>query len=545
MDDSSTLKKNYLYFCAFYSLVHAAVDSVLAFAVAELGTKVGSLGGSVLYIFYTASTLFLAKPCVQFLEAKTTVFLGLVGTLFYVAGFFLAILIPSAASVIFLIGCSVGGIGAGLLWTGQGSYYTLNATYYAAAGNHNATESVTNFAAIFAGFYLSFETAFKFMGTLIFVVVGLSSSVAIRPILFGLYTASAFISTILFWFYTRSFSEAGGTLADEGFHGSRDDTTRTQRRRLLSTSTSLKKQHKNAVPDSPGQDDMIDDEPPTAKVPITLRSVCLDFLAVGWAMCSVYKLQLLIPFQICFGLSSRLVDTYVNGVVVKKYMGEGNIGFLSGLITLSAALLAGPFAVVGNYSEGQGKGTIMIFGALCFALNAIMLIVLSDRQLAAWPVIVFYYIIHGAARGVWENTNKVIISEYFATKSMRDSAFAAVYFSSGLAGAVGFALFQFLGKYEIALINVASAGLALFCFMIARRLHNREARATEIRHMVAVLSDSPSSSDSDEDDTRNTRDIGRTSHSLLHSVDKNSRRRPPPPISADSDIHPETVYGRI
>jgi MFS family permease len=444
-------KRNYLLFCIYYACVHGAVDAVLAFSAAELGTDIGSLGGSVLYIFYTFSALFMAKPSVQFLEAKRTVFIGLIGLLIYVLGFYLAILFPNLTKIFFLTGCSVGGVGAGLLWTGQGAYYSLNATIFASASNISRSEAITTFAAIFAGFYLSFETAYKFIATLVFILAGMQSNGHWRPAVFGLYTVSAFICTCLFSVSLQDYKEKQIVVSWQESPEVIIDHEQTSGEKLMS-----KNQHNSS------------------QLPLTtFRNVFQDSMAVGKALIKIRKLQLLIPYQICFGLSAGLVDTYVNGVIVNHYIGEGYIGLLSGLVTLTAAILSGPFAMIGT-KYTFGNSMIMIFGAVCFALGGLILLTLNDSQISTWPVIIFYYIIHGAARGVWENTNKAVIAEYFPHKDQRDAAFASVYFSSGLAGAMGFAFFQFLNKYVIAAINLSISCVALFCFLAAKAVHDRD-----------------------------------------------------------------------
>jgi hypothetical protein len=48
-------------------------------------------------------------------------------------------------------------------------------------------------------------------------------------------------------------------------------------------------------------------------------------------------LRLLVPYQLCFGLSLGFVDAYVNRVLVAGYIGDGYIGALTAISTASAA----------------------------------------------------------------------------------------------------------------------------------------------------------------------------------------------------------------
>lgn len=102
---------NFVYFCIFFSVAHATVDGVLAFASAELGPTLGSYSGFVLYAFYTITALVLAKPFLRYFDPKYGVLVGLVGFLGYVGSFLLALLIPKYATSLFLTGAALGGIG--------------------------------------------------------------------------------------------------------------------------------------------------------------------------------------------------------------------------------------------------------------------------------------------------------------------------------------------------------------------------------------------------------------------------------------------------
>jgi hypothetical protein len=88
---------------------------VLAFSVAELGATLGSFGGFSLYICYTLSALFIAKPILKYVRSKFVVLIGLVSLLCYVMSFFLAIIVPASATGLYVTGSCIGGVGAGKL----------------------------------------------------------------------------------------------------------------------------------------------------------------------------------------------------------------------------------------------------------------------------------------------------------------------------------------------------------------------------------------------------------------------------------------------
>ncbi len=457
-NESTKLYKNFLGFCALFSIAHATVDAILAFSAAELGTGLGSASGFALYLFYTLSALFVAKPFLKLFGSKQSIFFGLSGLFCYVLSFFLAVEQPSTKYPVFLTGAVVGGIGAGILWPAQSSYFEANAAKYSEALNESKTKNVVMFAAIFVVFYLSCETAFKIVATLIFL--GADGQNSWQALVFGFYAAAAFISIFFFYVLILNFDAASRNIADDSdvssqFQnvvgaggGTRDNSTTnndvnngrnlTDRRGLLQP---LQQESSSFFCSS-------------------LRSLSREdlfgeVLAVGRATCTSRLLQYIIPFQFCFGISAGFVNTYVMGVIVNSYQGDGYIGLLSGLSTLSAVSLAKPFVYLAN-NYPQGKWMIMMFGAVCFAWAGLPLLFLSDASIAQWGFMVPYFLIHGAARGVWENTNKAVVAEYFSDdEGARNVAFAAVYVFSGFSGALGYLLFNFMPRIPLALLNVA------------------------------------------------------------------------------------------
>mmetsp|Transcript_7019 Transcript_7019/g.7270 ORF Transcript_7019/g.7270 Transcript_7019/m.7270 type:complete len:97 (+) Transcript_7019:75-365(+) len=57
-----SLKRNFILFCVCFSVSHGSLDSVLSYSSSELGVALAGDAGSVLYTFYTMSSLFIAKP---------------------------------------------------------------------------------------------------------------------------------------------------------------------------------------------------------------------------------------------------------------------------------------------------------------------------------------------------------------------------------------------------------------------------------------------------------------------------------------------------
>ena len=199
----------------------------------------------------------------------------------------------------------------------------------------------------------------------------------------------------------------------------------------------------------------------------------LDTRALSSVLRLMYSsrlLQLILPYQICFGLSTGLIDFYINKEIVAVYIGDGYIGLLSAVSTIAAAVLSLGLALLANVAS-EGKSKVMIFGGCCFLVGPLMVLVLPIRAIATWGFLVMFFVVHGAARGIWEGVNKSVVADYFTSEEDRGSAFAAVYFTSGLAGAVGFIVYQFMTPTAIALLNVVVALCALGGYLLSHRLH--------------------------------------------------------------------------
>ena len=74
---SKALYRNFVMFCICFSVSHASVDTVLAFSSAQLGSDAGSYSGFILYIFYTFSTITLAKSSLRIFGPKSSVLYGI------------------------------------------------------------------------------------------------------------------------------------------------------------------------------------------------------------------------------------------------------------------------------------------------------------------------------------------------------------------------------------------------------------------------------------------------------------------------------------
>jgi hypothetical protein len=83
---------------------------------------------------------------------------------------------------------------------------------------------------------------------------------------------------------------------------------------------------------------------------------------------------------------------------------------------------------------------------------------------------VIYFVVRGVARGVWEGVNKANIALCFRDSTEdRQAAFAAIYFASGLAGALGFLSAGVFSRNAVAGINFVLSVGALVCYLLSSR----------------------------------------------------------------------------
>lgn len=101
----------------------------------------------------------------------------------------------------------------------------------------------------------------------------------------------------------------------------------------------------------------------------------------------------IIEWQIlCIYCASNLLLTIV------MYVCSTYVGLLSALIVLAGSLTAVPSSWVANTC---GKPLVMSLGGACLAFAGFALLVVSDKRLGTWEMIIPYLIVYGIGRGTW------------------------------------------------------------------------------------------------------------------------------------------------
>lgn len=482
--ESSSLYWNYVFFCCLYSVAHGSVDAVLAYSTSELGDEFGSNGSAGLYISYTVSAFFFAKPILKILGPRNSIFCGLCGMLLYVASFFLAIQTVEYANFVFTTGGLLGGLGAGLLWPSQGAYFATSAIKYAAVTKKETSSVVSLYASIFAGTYLGFEAAFKVIATVAYLT--LKNDASWHVIVFGSYTFAAYCSVMAYGIFLPkipgSAYQSDSTRGEIGHSSGRGFGPGDHAFRKVPHPHHEEHDDLVADPDHSLEvnlTDMVLDEHWITKWMCYIESIAAtsDLLSVVRAIGRERLLQLIIPYQICFGFSAGFVGYYINSKVIAAHLGDGYIGLATALSTLCAALVSFPSDYISKLSSGRGKWYIMTFGALCFCSSGLAPLFLSDVELSRWGCVIMYYALHGVARGCWEGTNKAVIVEYFSVEDSRETAFAAIYFTSGLSGALGYYFYRYMTRSQMIWTNIVVPLIALISYHYSDKLFHRNLHA--------------------------------------------------------------------
>lgn len=497
---SSVLYTNFILFCVLYAVAHSTVNVVTAFASAELGIFLGAFGGFSFYGGFTISSLLIAKPVVRLIGVKNALVIAMTSFCVYVGFFTLSLFSPNLASVLYVLGACVGGLGEGLFWTGQGIYYSMNSIEYSQASSQDVTKVMSLFSSIFAVLFLSIEALSKIMSTVLLSIVIASASDGSanswRVLLFAFYTVLCIMSAVFFYWFAIAFTD---NKEDDGEEIVTIELRTRNKSQVSTLQTSTRRHRYAAVTSSNSPNDGIG------------LSLLQDCRAVSVALCTNRLLQYITPFQLAFGLNGVFLDSYVCGVIVKNHIGVQYIGVLSGLLSITSVLVTAPYYYLAYYVN-HGKYYVMMFGAICFASTALPVLLCSNATIGHWYFVSWLFIIHGCARGAWENTNKAVLGEYFALgsassestsnvlngsshhheaesgnqdngksiavglpdTSLRDTAFAAACFTSGFAGAIGYLMFEYVTRTQLAILNVAVGGAAALGFHLSARLHGSQ-----------------------------------------------------------------------
>lgn len=374
---------NFLLASSLFSVNHGCVTACLNLATARLG-DVGAKQSSVLYISYAASALLGSTWIVKRLGGRNGLALGLGIYCVYVGAFVAATSLldhPNFAEAVALSGAAVGGLGGGILWTAQGSFFTRSAEIHADASATPLTDATADLGAYFAAIYLLGEVSLNMLSSVL--VEGFELSwLKVFTIYFAIAVASACGMVLVYEYPSTS-----------------PDTS-------LPESSSIRNPNKATA---------------------------------AWRLLrNDRKMICLLPFNFAFGFAASFRGSFISREVVRIALDDNDsvyIGVLSAVTAVVAAMMSLFF---GHIAHKVGKGTILVIGALSFFMVAAPFTVKPEISQWGWVGVCSVYILQGIGRSTFEGTLKAEFADFFAYE--KEGAFANIVLMSGVSSALGYYL---------------------------------------------------------------------------------------------------------
>jgi len=420
----NTWLRNFIVMAICFSVNHGCVTSVLALASTDFNDNLAAISSALLYGTYTTSALFAAVPLVLTLGAKKSLSFGLWLYCFYIIPFAIILLFPQISDWVttglVIFGSTIGGFGAGWLWTAQGKYFAAASQEYSKAGGYPQEEINGYFGGIFSTIYVGFEVFMKLFSS----VVRDSWHVGGKQFVFTFYATSAIIAAIGMLF-VRPLPKA-----------------------------------------------------PTTETSTTVDLCCKKLKDIRTVSRDV-KIWLLGPLNFAFGFAASYVAWYLNNKVGSVSVGDSNVGYLAAMIPGYAALAGVPYSYFGKF---LGKWVMMLLGCLSFFTIGLVGYVVPKQTLidGKWAILIALYIVMGNGRAVFESTNRAVFADFFPKTSA--GAFALMAFQSGLAGTVGFVVFTKyvnISPLNAARVLIVIGGTACVTVPLAFYLNSKEKVKTE------------------------------------------------------------------
>lgn len=338
--ESNRYRKQFYIMCAAVSVNHATVTAPIMFSSVVLTEVAGNASNATLYGTCLIVSLFFTNIAYSLLGSKTGLVLAMFLYSAYVGMFAWSAhecaqvdevkrtcLEGSSLQVpLALIAAFLGGVGAGLLWTCQGAFYSMVCESLARVERRPTEEVTAEFAGIFGLIFLGTEAAVRASTTLLTDLdyAGLTYTTA-----FFIWTGFAFLSTAFFAF----------------------------------AATDLK---------------------PSSEV--SMGSMC-DKLMTAVALWRDPKLWLLQTTNITFGFAAAWVASYVGPNITSVALSSTVIGFAGALLSGLAAALSLVFAPM---AAQLGKGPVITLGSLAFLCLGIFSKWVGNPSQWGWGAMTFY-----------------------------------------------------------------------------------------------------------------------------------------------------------
>lgn len=371
---------NFVAMSALFSANHGCVVSCLALASSRLGTT-GAWQSGILMIAYAASSLLGATYAVKTLGPRNSLILGMGSYCLYVGCFYVATILgdehANQQAIAAYLGATLGGIGAGVLWTGQGTYFGLASQEYSSQLQIPVAESNAKLAGYHAFLYLAEELVMRMLSSVL-----LEFEIASWEAIFGIYTLVAVGSTLAMPFiydYRKADPE------EENASAFRKATVAAE---------------------------LLLNDP---------------------------KMKHMIGFNALFGFASAFLNSYVNGQVLPVALDDPDskyVGLLASTVSVVAAMASLLFGKFG--SNERNNSIILVLGALSFGGVVLPFLFQPDASRYGWVAIVGVYCLHGIGRATFEGAWRSTFADYFSSE--KEGAFANIILQNGVASGIGYIL---------------------------------------------------------------------------------------------------------
>ena len=345
---SKTLQ-NFYWFSIVFAAVPSSALACLALAAPRL-QSIGARANGILYLTYTASAVMGATYLTKVMGSKRAVILGMALFCSYVLCFLLATIDTNRSAAIAYTGAAIGGVGAGIQWTAQGTYFSQAAETYSLESGQDWALSNSKLAGIFAFLFLTEEMVLDLLSTVLTRYLGLPWSM-----IFAVYSVIAISATLAMGFVREYPTDTGA-----------------------STETIVEK-----------------------------------LLAAFHLLVNDNKMKYMIGLNASFGFAGAFLNSFVSGEVLPVALGDTGSSYTGLLIAIHGGAAALFSLIFAKLSVKVGKGPILIFGSLCFFSVAFPFLIQPSLDKWGWKLLITIYALEGIGRATFEGTLKAIFADYF------------------------------------------------------------------------------------------------------------------------------------
>lgn len=342
---------NFLVMAVCFAINHGTVSASLSFATSVLGNQIGNTSSGVLFVLYALSALTIAAGIVQLAGPKWSLVSALFIYCFYVAAFLVAIKLedPDMQWVAAIAGSAIGGIGAGWLWTAQGTFFARSAALYASATGTELSTANSAFAGVFSTIYVLFEVVCKAAATPLVRAGG-------NDLMFIVFTGLAMTSALCMMVVVEP---------------------------------------------------VLDATPQGAKKFELLRKAKLATSLFARER----KMQLLLFLQLAFGFTLAFVNGFLNNSVVPLSVDPKYSGLIFAITPAVATIVSLPMSFLASKIGKQPL--MMFGASCYASLSLTVSLLNVDQLVNIHYGVCGFYVVQGLGRAVFENTNKAVFADFF------------------------------------------------------------------------------------------------------------------------------------